>query len=611
MPPAEPTREQLLAELEALGEQVKLLTRTEQRLHRSQAAVDRQLSRIEALAEFSFRASATEETIEVAYRALEILANTFDVDAGYAATIGGGGPALRALGDAGETVSAEAVLTAADRVQTVRVFDLNDASIDVGAMRTTLDIRDAKTLVLIALRGAEGDVLGALVAWKGDRRPSYYKDDLTDAHDAYLFALASHAARAIEGTTLTGTLRSRSEELARSNAHLTRSLKELESAQAALLESQKMDAIARLAGGLAHDFNNLMTVVLGHIDFIDEELPKAPSKSALAEVRGAVQKASELTAQLLAFGREQPHRPVPTDLSTSVPQTLRSIVPALREDIAVSIESTPALPEVVIDRGHLDQILLNLVLNARDAMPDGGALWVRSRRSTHEDLDLVGIDSSATPSGYMALEVADSGEGMPQEVLDRMFEPFYTTKELGRGTGLGLASVHGLVRQNGGFIGANSAPDAGTRFVVLLPVVTAPSFQSRPDDRTAPRILLVEDDDGIRGLAARVLDRDGFHVTTARDGIEGLSVLERLGSVDLLITDVIMPRMGGAKLARRVRRQYGDVPVLYISGHPFDEIDVPSLDDGLTHYLAKPFTPGALRNAARAALAGTGVKWGG
>lgn len=596
-------RARLERELEALGEQVKLLTRTEHRLHRSQADLDRQLERIEALAEFSFRAARAEDSGEVVFRALEILAQTYDVDGGCAVTAAKpGGPLTRWLTEPVRELDPAAILELVDSVRTVKVVDLAAESELAFRARQVFGASGARVVVLMSLRDAEGRVLAGLTAWKGPGRASYYSEELLGAHDAYLFALASHAARAIEGVRLTNALQARSDELARSNARLQRSLDDLESTQAALLESQKLEALARLAGGVAHDFNNLMTLVLGHVDFVEEGLPDPPSRATLEEVRTAVTKASELTAQLLAFGRSQPSRPVPTDLSTAIPPSIKAIRPALREDIDVSIESTPSLPEVVIDQRQLDQILLNLALNARDAMPSGGTLRVRSRRASQEDLDVVGLDRRWSPSRFVTLEVSDTGRGMTKEVLERVFEPFFTTKELGRGSGLGLASVYGLVHQNGGHIGVSSHHGGGTQFVVLLPAAAPTSFEPESSSAGAPVILVVEDNDGIRALCARVLQKAGYQVLLAGDGIDALAMLERADGVDLVVTDVIMPRMGGGKLARRVRARYGDVPVLFISGHPFDELDVPALDGGLDHYLPKPFSPGSLRDAVQAAL---------
>lgn len=606
--PTDHDPEVLTREIEALGEQVKLLTRTEQRLHRSQAELDRQLSRIEALAEFSFRSARAEESLEVARRALALMADVFDIDGGYSVTLEHAGVAgLDVCGLAHSSVAPEVVLDLVRRAQGVRILDLTGDDPDglASELMTRLSIPDATAAVLVALRDAEGELLGGLLAWKEGTRSSTYREGLLAAHDAFLFALASHAARAIESVTLTNALRARTGELTAANARLRQSLEDLESTQAALLESQKLEAVGRLAGGVAHDFNNLMTVILGQVELMSEDLPEPPSPEALNAVRAAVDKASELTAQLLAFGRKQPHRPVPTDLPTAVLNTMKAIGPILREDIAVSIEATTSLPRVVLDRSQLDQILLNLVLNARDAMPTGGLLKIASRRATSEDLEIAGLESSATPSRFVALIVSDTGKGMTPDVLERVFEPFYTTKELGQGSGLGLASVYGLVRQNHGFIGVRSEEGSGSEFVALFPVASVTTLTAAPPRLGAARVLVVEDDDGIRSLTARVLQGAGYEVVIARDGVEALSVIRESDRVDLVVSDVIMPRMGGAPLLEEVRTRWPDLPVVFVSGHPFEQLDMPRLLEGRDQYLAKPFSPRVLRAAVE-----RGLVWG-
>lgn len=603
--PADLDRDALLRELEALGEQVKLLTRTEQRLHRSQTELDRQLGRIEALAEFSFRASGAEEAAEVGRWVLSLMSDSFDIDGGYVAISAlAGGPDLVVSGNLDDSLDPTRILELGDLVQAVRVLDLGASDAEPPAREASLLLpAPGRAAVVVSFRDSAGRLLGALMAWKAVGTDSAYRESLLTAHDAFLYALASHAARAIESASLTRTLRTRTEELSEANQRLRRSLDDLESTQTALLEAQKLEAVSRLAGGVAHDFNNLMTVVLGQIELIAEELPSPPSPETLDEVRTAVARASDLTSQLLDFGRRQPRRPIPTDMPTAVLKTIRAIEPALREDITVSVESSASLPRVVVDQAQLEQVLLNLVLNARDAMPAGGTLKVSARRASLEDMDLVGLDRGVGPASFVALVVSDTGAGMSPEVLQRVFEPFFTTKELGRGTGLGLASVYGVVRQNGGYIGARSTPGSGTDFVTLIPIESASPLEPAPADVDAAHVLLVEDDDGIRGLAGRILQRAGYRVSHARDGVEALSLLARLDPVDIVVSDVIMPRLGGAGLLARVRLDHPQLPVLFVSGHPFEEIDLPALEEGLDHYLPKPFTPRGLRAAVARALA--------
>ena len=284
------------------------------------------------------------------------------------------------------------------------------------------------------------------------------------------------------------------------------------------------------------------------------------------------------------------------DLSEAVLDTMRVLAPVLGDDIQVSLSTGATVPKVTVDRGQFGQILLNLALNARDAMPDGGGLTVSVRSATSSDLQRAGLSVADTSRRYVALAVEDTGAGMQPEVLQRVFEPFFTTKELGQGTGLGLATVYGLVHQNGGRIVASSEVGRGSAFTVLLPSRDAPAPPAV--EGTGRRlVLVVEDQPAIRDLMGKILRRAGYDVVEAADGAEAASLIEDEDvRPEVIVSDVVMPNMGGGELRVRVRVVAPEVPFVFVSGHPLKSLDLPFLDPDLDRYLPKPFSPSALVN---------------
>ena len=320
-----------------------------------------------------------------------------------------------------------------------------------------------------------------------------------------------------------------------------------------LRQAQKMEAVGRLAGGVAHDFNNLLTAILGYCNLALEDMaPDHASRGDLEAIKSAGERAAALTRQLLAFSRRQILQPEPVDLNGAVQHLDKMLRRLLGEDIELVIAPAQSLPRVYADPASVEQIIVNLAMNARDAMPDGGRLVIETMFA---ELDEGYADSHLTvlPGPYVMLAVTDSGEGMDAATRSRVFEPFFTTKGQGKGSGLGLATVYGIVKQNGGYIWVYSEPSRGTVFKVYLPLSAAPSL-SVPDaqDAIAPRatetILLVEDEASVRELTGEVLRRQGYHVIEAEDGVQALSVAETFGGhIDLLLTDIVMPRMNGAR----------------------------------------------------------------
>ncbi len=385
--------------------------------------------------------------------------------------------------------------------------------------------------------------------------------------------------------------------------------RELLAAEERFQQAQKLESVGRLAGGVAHDFNNLLTVILGAGEVLQDDLragrPADPVD--VEQIRAAGGRARELTGQLLAFARRQVTAPVPLDLNDVVRASERLLRRVLGEDVQLSVELEPGLWTVVCDPGQVEQVILNLAVNSRDAMPRGGALLLRTRNLLVDESHAA-RDGEARAGEWAQLTVQDTGAGMSPEVLAHLFEPFFTTKPEGSGTGLGLASVHGIVSQAGGHLYVRSAPGKGTTVQVCLPRRLEVPKQSRP--AAAPpavggteTVLAVEDDPLVREITARTLRKGGYQVLVAGSGAEALEVAARLqGRLHLLVTDVVMPGVDGRALADELHRRKPGVRVLYVSGYTQDVISHHGVLDTGVELLPKPFTSGALLARVRAIL---------
>jgi len=374
-------------------------------------------------------------------------------------------------------------------------------------------------------------------------------------------------------------------------------------------QAQKMEAIGRLASGVAHDFNNLLTAILGSTDLLLEELPADhPGCLEAEETRKAALRAADLTRQLLAFSRQQVLAVRVLDINelvTNVEQMLRRII---REDVEVRTVQAPGIGAVRADPGQLEQVLLNLAVNARDAMPHGGRLTIETANA---DLDETYATEHAvvTPGRYVMFAVSDTGTGMDTATKARLFEPFFTTKEKGKGTGLGLATVYGIVKQSGGYIWVYSEPGQGTSMKVYLPRVEAPiePISSPPPPsgslRGSETILIVEDQDEVRKLTRRMLEARGYHVLVAASGADALRIADQAaGRIDLLLTDVIMPGMSGREVALLLGPAHPNMRVLFVSGYTDESIvHEGMLEPGLA-FLQKPFTAEGLARKVREVL---------
>jgi len=379
--------------------------------------------------------------------------------------------------------------------------------------------------------------------------------------------------------------------------------------EGALTEAQKLEVIGRLAGGVAHDFNNLLTVILGSGDLLLSALPPdSPSRETARMIKRSGERGAALVRQLLAFGRKQLMSPVPLDLNARVTQTTGMLRRLLGEDVAVTTVLAPGLPPVLADPVQVEQVLMNLLINARDAMPDGGTVTLTTREVNLPD-PTEGFPE-APPGRYVRLSVRDTGCGMDDEVKTRLFEPFFTTKGE-RGTGLGLATVYGIVRQSGGFIAVESAVGEGTTFRVCLPVAAAPVAAAAGAGKEAPPpgrrevVLLVEDDEGVRVLVRRMLTNHNYEVLEAGDAPEALAAAANAPRpIDLLLTDVVMPGLSGCQLADRLAELRPGVKILFMSGHCDDVVIRTRLFEAGRPFLYKPFAEAELLRKVRQALAG-------
>ncbi len=375
-----------------------------------------------------------------------------------------------------------------------------------------------------------------------------------------------------------------------------------------LRQAAQLEAIGRLAGGIAHDFNNLLTVILGHVELMRRQTLSAPAPETLEEISHAVDRASEITSQLLAFGRKQTHRPERVELGEAVLDIVRLLNPVIGDEITVSVVSDPSARWITIDRPQLGQIMLNLVINARDAMPTGGRLEIEIRHATRSEVARIVPENPH--ASFVLLTVTDDGQGMNPQTKSRMFEPFFSTKQGEQNSGLGLATVYGLTRQNGGSISVRSEVGEGTTFSLYFPTfgaAPAPPIDTSEKERNRGSVLVAEDNDGIRELATRVLVSEGYKVTSARNGVEAVALVEGGLKVDMLVADVMMPLMGGVALAKRLRKLVPGIHVLYVSGHPLSSTDLPDFEPRRERYLAKPFRPAQLVGEVRLGLPQQGI----
>ncbi|HEY8276644.1 MAG TPA: PAS domain-containing protein [Methyloceanibacter sp.] len=382
-----------------------------------------------------------------------------------------------------------------------------------------------------------------------------------------------------------------------------------------MVQGQKMQAIGQLAGGIAHDFNNMLTAIIGFSDFLlQNHRPSDPAFQDIMNIKQNANRAAGLVRQLLAFSRQQTLRPQVLELSEVLSDLSILLGRLLGENIELKLDQQSGLWPVKADLHQFEQVIINLAVNARDAMQDGGKLKIRTANITESESRDLG-EKHMPPGEYVLIEVTDTGTGMSEDVMEKMFEPFFSTKEVGRGTGLGLSTVYGIIKQTGGYIFADSEPGKGTVMRVYLPrhdevpaEVEAPRqvARERPKDLTGRgTVLLVEDEDAVRSFAARALGQRGYNVLQASTGVEALDVFNNYdGEVDLVVSDVVMPEMDGPTLMKHLRADYPDLKIIFISGYAEDSFRRNLSDKDDFMFLQKPFDLKELAAAVKAALQG-------
>ncbi len=608
--------ERLRAENRALDEQIKLLVQTEQRFYRSQNQLDTQLVRLRRLASFALETTTLQAAPEILRRAVDVLDDSFDLDWVGAIVFEPGGH----YGTVVTTSFPKQVVTrfGLEPAQAAELRQLEEPLVlpedgrekteppaAVRALVTTVTGDPAScagSAIVVPLGNAGGGRPGLLLGCSSDVRPRVARPEAAAGQQRpFLQLLANHVEHAVAGTELTESLRENA-------GRLERSLETLERTQQQLLQAQKMDAIGRLAGGVAHDFNNLLTVILGYAGALSASLPPgAPQQENVVRVLEAARRAADITSQLLALGRRQMRRLENLDLSQLTAKTADLLARLLGENIRVELDLDRSLPLVRADRAQVEQVLLNLVVNAREAMPSGGQLRVTTRRARAEDAGhgSEGLD----PGRFVVLEVRDDGVGMDAATRAQVFEPFFSTKDGAQGSGLGLAVVYGIVKQTEGYVYLESEPGSGTTFTVLLPVAAAAGERTGGaragdggDGPPAPAVVLVvEDEPALAEVVRATLARAGHTVHVAGDGEQALGLLGRLRTPpDLVLTDVIMPNLGGLPMAERIAREHPGVRVAFMSGYSEDLLA--SLPEHSRRHLAKPFTPQGLLEFVAAEL---------
>jgi CheY-like chemotaxis protein len=371
-----------------------------------------------------------------------------------------------------------------------------------------------------------------------------------------------------------------------------------------------MESVGLLAGGIAHDFNNLLTVIRCHVELLlGTEDFTGSTTDALRQVLAAADRAGNLTRQLLAFGRKQIMRSEHLDLNEVISNLAKLLARTLGEHISLQVDCAPNLPAVLADRGMLEQVVMNMAVNARDAMPDGGRLAIATSVVDIDDA-YVQEHREARSGTNLCLTVTDTGTGIAPELLTRVFEPFFTTKEVGKGTGLGLATVYGIVKQHDGWVEVQSQVGKGTTFKVFLPAsnhraqAVKPADPSSPAQRGNETVLVVEDEPALRNLVRGTLQRQGYQVFTAGSGVEALNAWSaRMHSIDLLLTDLVMPDgLTGWELARRLQAQHPGLKIIFMTGYSAEMNQQNAAERNKFRILNKPFGHHALADAVRAAL---------
>lgn len=444
---------------------------------------------------------------------------------------------------------------------------------------------------LSPLQTQEGVLISAAIRDISERRLA--QDELRRAH-----------------SELEERVQERTAELEKANRALQAEMVDRDKAEKALLQAQKMEAVGQLTGGIAHDFNNLLTVIMGNLQILASELRADANATALVRAaHAAARRGAELNRTLLAFSRKQRLTPVPVDFNEMITRMAAMLRPTFGETIQIGIEPGANVPAAMVDPAQLETALLNLCVNARDAMPNGGKLTIETAAVTF-DAHHAALEGDVKPGDYVTLAVSDTGTGMPPGVVARAFEPFFTTKDTGKGSGLGLAMVYGFVKQSGGHAKIYSEPGLGTTVKLFLPAmvspdaaaaVASPEAPARPTGRET--VLVVEDEEDVRQLACRVLAGLGYKIVQATDGASALAALQAHGDIALLFTDVVLPGgMSGPQIARAATARHPGLKVLYTSGYTGNAIQQLEALQTPVQLISKPYSIEDLAQTVRSML---------
>lgn len=513
-----------------------------------------------------------------------------------------------AFGDRAGLQESVAALKANDQVDAVGVFD------DKGRLVASFShthIADRLDQVRTAAQAPDQAVVFAPVVQRGVRLGTVYLRDQREPALQRAVRYLTPALLMLLALTMLGVMALDRRLLRRTNAALKTQIEEREKAEAALRQAQKMEAIGRLTGGIAHDFNNMLAIILGSLDLLQNRRQEqdARTQRLVQQAVDATQRAAALTQRLLAFSRLQPLKPTSVDIAKAVTDMGEMLRRTLGETIAVETIISGGLWRAQIDLAQLETAILNLAINARDAMPRGGKLTIETANA-YLDRAYAQSESEVVAGQYVMLAITDTGTGMPPDVVAQVFEPFFTTKPPGVGTGLGLSQVHGFIKQSGGHIRIYSEVGTGTSIKLYLPRSSAeperaPTQATQPDPmaRRGITVLVVEDEAGVREFAVEALATLGFDVLAADGAAAALLLLDAHPEIVLLLTDVVMPEVNGRVLADEALRRRPDLKVVFMTGYTRNAIIHNGVLDPGTHLVSKPFTVAQLAAELNATLA--------
>ena len=382
-----------------------------------------------------------------------------------------------------------------------------------------------------------------------------------------------------------------------------RTVEEKKKLETQLHQSQKMEAIGRLAGGIAHDFNNILTALTGYGTLLQMKMDKDdPLLMYVDQILSASQKAADLTQSLLAFSRQRPVTFASHNINKIIKGSEKLLKRLVTEDVVIRTVLAPEQPAIMTDATQIDQVLFNLASNARDAMPKGGVLTIETKQ-VELDNEFMTVHGYGKPGKYVLVSISDTGTGMDEPEKEKIFDPFYTTKEVGKGTGLGLSTVYGIVKQHEGYITVDSEPGAGTTFHLYFPAACGTAEKERPPQAPArggnEAILIAEDNAAVRSLMREVLSQYGYFIVEAVDGTDAIEQFNRSGEIDLLILDSVMPGKNGREVYNEINNIKPGIRVLFTSGYTRDIVLDKGIEDRNFHFIPKPVQPIALLNKVR------------